>query len=105
MILSLASFSVAEARTETEKVKKQAKAVKIAVDELPQLVRATLHDQVGGGKITEVKQKTKKGRVVFHADVLTGGKDWEIDVMADGAVMRNRADQCADDCASQAGKL
>jgi uncharacterized membrane protein YkoI len=93
-LLSVAVLSVAGAGTgETEKPKKKEKAVKLTVNDLPPAVKATLQEQVGGGKIVEVKQKTKKGRVVFHADVLTNGKDWEIDVVADGTLLKNRGDK------------
>jgi hypothetical protein len=99
LTLSVAVLSVAGAeRGETEKPKKKAKTVKQTVDDLPPAVKATLQAQVGGGKIVEVKQKTKKGRVVFHADVLTNGKDWEIDVVADGTLLKNRDNKCLEDC-------
>jgi hypothetical protein len=87
LTLSVAALSVASVGAgDTEKPKKKAKTVKLTVTDLPPAVLATLQAQVGDGTIVEVKQKTKKGLVVFHADVMTKGKDWEIDVLADGTL-------------------
>jgi hypothetical protein len=99
LILSVALLSLASTDAgETEKPKKKGKAAKLTVNDLPPAVKATLQEQVGDGQIVAVKQKTKKGQVVFHADVLTNGKDWEIDVVADGTLLKNPGNKCMDDC-------
>jgi hypothetical protein len=105
MTLSVAALSVASAGTgETEKPKKKESSAKLAINDLPAAVKATLQEQVGDGKIVGLKQKTKQGQVVFHADVLTNGKDWEIDVVADGTLLKKRGDKCVDDCVDAPGK-
>lgn len=98
MALGMGALSVAAAGTgEKEQPKKKEIAVKLTVKDLPPAVKATLQEQVGDGKIVEVKQMTKKGRVVYHADLLTNGKDWEIDVVADGTLLKNKAGKSVDD--------
>jgi uncharacterized membrane protein YkoI len=99
LTLSVAALSVAVAETgETENAKKRVKPVKLTIDNLPPAVLATIQEQVGNGKIVELKQKTKNGRVVLHVDVVTVCKDWEIDVAADGTLLKIRGDRCRDGC-------
>lgn len=105
MTPSMAALSGASAGTkETGKPKKKKLATNLAIDDLPSAVKATLQEQAGDGKIVEVKQKTKHGRAVFHADVLTNGKDWEVDVMADGTLLKNRGYKSGTLCNDSPGK-
>lgn len=106
MALSVAVLTVtgAAGATETDKPEKKQETSKLTVNDLPTAVKATLQEQVGCGKIVEVKQKTKKGQVVFHADVLTHGKDREIDVLADGTLLKKRGHKCVDDCGDVSDK-
>ncbi len=89
---------------ETAKQKKQDKTAKLTINDLPKEVKATLEAQAGRGKIVEVKQKTKKGRMVYHADILTNGKDWEVDVVADDTLLKNKGNKCMNDCSDGARK-
>jgi hypothetical protein len=105
LTLSVVALSVTSTgAAEPEQPKKKEKAVKLTMNDLPPVVKATLQQQVGGGKIVDLKQKMKKGRAVFHADVLTNGKDWEIDVVADGTLLKNKAGKNVDDCSDIPGK-
>ena len=60
--------------------------------DLPPAVQATITANANGGTVTEVESETKKGKVVYEADVKTAGKkEIEIKVAADGTLIKVKA--------------
>ncbi len=84
-----------------------AKTAKFKLTDCPDAVQKTFTAQVGKGTIIEAEKETgKDGKSVFEAKIKTAeGKDGEIVVTADGALIQNEAEVLLKDCpaAVQAG--
>jgi hypothetical protein len=85
--------SVAALRAEDE-----GKEVKSKFADCPAVVQKTLTAQAGGAKIETVDQETgKDGKVVYEADAVIGGKNYEIKVAADGTLISKAEDKEEDE--------
>ena len=71
--------------------------VKIKLTDAPQAVRDTLTRVANGGQITEVEQVTQDGTTTYEADVVIGGKKYEVSVRATGELIRQALDEDKDD--------
>ncbi|MDB5319010.1 MAG: hypothetical protein JWN40_641 [Phycisphaerales bacterium] len=72
--------------------KEEANEVKMTIDQVPAPVRAALMREAAGATITTVDREEDKGKVIYEADVMVGGKNWEIKVDADGKVVSKKLD-------------
>lgn len=72
---------------ENEKEKDHAhEAVKL--EDLPAPVQATFRREAKGGELEELRKETRKdGKVIYEAEIVKGGKGWDIEVNADGKVV------------------
>ena len=59
----------------------------VSIGDLPTAVRATLDRETRGGRVTEVDKETGSGRVVYSADAMVDGQEWEIDIAEDGTLL------------------
>lgn len=66
--------------------------VKTPFDQVPANVRDTLTQQANGAKIDSVDKETDNGKLVYEADVILNGKNWEIKVGEDGKVVSKKLD-------------
>src|SRR5579862_3073521 len=60
---------------------------RVALEQLPAPVRATLQQRAAEGKIDEVKKETEKGKTTYEAEATIGGKEYEIEVAEDGTLL------------------
>jgi uncharacterized membrane protein YkoI len=67
--------------------------VKVSLNDVPAPVRATLDHESGGGTISSVDKEEKHGKMIYEADVISGGKNWEIKVDADGGLISKKIDE------------
>jgi len=77
--------------------KEEGNEVKMSIDQVPATVKAALMREAPGATITTVDKEEDKGRVIYEADVMIGGKNWEIKVDADGKVISKRLDNEAEE--------
>jgi uncharacterized membrane protein YkoI len=75
--------------------------VKLTLDQVPAAARAGLQREAGGATISKVDQETSHGQTVYETDVMTGGKNWEIKVDANGNLVSKKIE---DEAAEKAEK-
>ncbi len=77
---------------------KEAGEIKVTREQLPPAVRATLDKEAKDGKITDIdKETTKSGKTVYEADVVIDGKNYEIKIAEDGALIGKKLDNEEDE--------
>jgi len=64
----------------------------LRLDQLPEAVRATVDREVKGGQITDIEQDQEGGKLIFEVEFTFEGKEYELDVGADGALLERRLD-------------
>ena len=69
----------------------------VTLDEVPAAVKATILAQAQGGTIEEIERETEDGQVVYEAEVEINGKEYEIEVAADGTLLDIEEDDDDDD--------
>lgn len=65
---------------------------KIEFDGLPAAVKATALREIKTGRILEVEQDTEHGQLVYEIDFVDAGVEWELDIAADGTLLRRSLD-------------
>src|SRR6266481_1699296 len=80
IIAGLACPAVFSAEEENEQ------AVKMS--DLPSAVQTTIKDKAGGNEIERIEKKTEKGETVYEAVVNKKGKEWSIEVDANGKFLK-----------------
>lgn len=69
----------------------------VALDALPAAVQATLLEACEGATPEEVELENENGQVVYEADVVIDGVEYEIQVAMDGALVGKKAEGDEDD--------
>jgi hypothetical protein len=77
---------------EKEKEEKQGKEQKVALDQVPAAVKATILKEAEGGKVGDVEREVKDGKTVYEADVEKDGKEFELKVAEDGTLIAKKAE-------------
>ena len=80
VIAGLACPAVFSAEEENEQ------AVKMS--DLPTAVQTTIKDKAGTNEIERIEKKTEKGETVYEAVVNKKGKEWSIEVDANGKFLK-----------------
>ena len=71
----------------------EGKEVKIKFSEAPAAVQATIKEEAGGVSIENLDKETHKdGKIVYEADAMIGGTNYEIDVAEDGKLISKAID-------------
>ena len=75
------------------------KAEKVQLKDCPEAVQKTIKAQAGDGQILEIEKEVKKdGTVVYEAEVKqTDGKKIDVEVAADGKLLKTEQDDENDD--------
>lgn len=58
--------------------------VEVARADVPAAVMATIEREAAGGKIGDIEREMEDGKVIYIADVMINGEEWEIEVGEDG---------------------
>lgn len=66
--------------------------VKVSIYDVPIPVRETLEREAGGSAISSIDKETKDEKVIYEADITSGGKNWEIKVDANGKLLSKKLD-------------
>jgi uncharacterized membrane protein YkoI len=67
--------------------------VKLSLGDVPAPVRATLTREAGDAKIGAVDREQSNGKTIYETDVMSGGKNWEIKVDADGNLISKKVEE------------
>ena len=76
---------------------KEENEVKVALDQVPAAVQATLKEEAKGVAITEVDKETDDGKTVYETDVVIKGKNYEIKVAEDGTLISKKLENDDDE--------
>ncbi len=79
-VLTLGAWTTLSAEEENEQ------AVKMS--DLPAAVQTTIKDKAGSNEIEKIEKKTEKGETVYEAVVNKNGKEWSIEVDANGKFLK-----------------
>jgi VIT1/CCC1 family predicted Fe2+/Mn2+ transporter len=79
-VLTLGAWTTLSAEEENEE------AVKMS--DLPVAVQTTIKDKAGSNEIEKIEKKTEKGETVYEAVVNKKGKEWSIEVDANGKFLK-----------------
>jgi uncharacterized membrane protein YkoI len=66
--------------------------VEMSIDDVPAAVKATILAQAQGSAIREIEMETENGATVYEAEVVIGGKEVDIRVTAEGALLGQEVD-------------
>ena len=55
---------------------------------LPDAVQTTIKDKAGSNEIVKVEKKTEEGKTIYEAVVNKKGKEWSIEVDANGKFLK-----------------
>jgi uncharacterized membrane protein YkoI len=69
----------------------------LTLAQVPPAVRATIENEAKGGNIAEIERETKGGKVTYEVEIIKDGKELEIEIAADGSVLRREAETDDDD--------
>src|SRR5712691_5169906 len=56
--------------------------------DLPAAVQTTIKDKAGSNEIVKIEKKTEEGKIVYEAVVNKKGKEWSIEVDANGKFLK-----------------
>jgi hypothetical protein len=80
LIATLACPALFSAEEENEQ------AVKMS--DLPAAVQTTIKDKAGSNEIIKIEKKTEDGKTIYEAVVNKNGKEWSIEVNAQGKFLK-----------------
>ena len=71
--------------------------VKLTIDQVPPAVKAAILAEAGDNPIKEIEAETKNGKTVYEAEWVSGGKEIELKVAADGTILKKEVEDADDD--------
>jgi uncharacterized membrane protein YkoI len=60
----------------------------VQMSSLPAVVQTTIKDKAGSNEIVKIEKKTEEGKTVYEAVVNKKGKEWSIEVDANGKFLK-----------------
>jgi len=69
----------------------------VTIKQVPAAVRATILKEAKGAKIEEIEKETRKGKTVYEAEFVVGGKEIEIRVDSTGKLLSREVEDDDDD--------
>lgn len=60
---------------------------KVAVDQTPQPVRATIQRELIGAELEDIAKKRVDGQTVYETDLIRDGHKWEVVIKEDGSIL------------------
>jgi uncharacterized membrane protein YkoI len=79
-VLTLGAWTTLSAEEENEQT--------VKMSDLPAAVQTTIKDKAGSNEIEKIEKKTEKGETVYEAVVNKNGKEWSIEVDANGKFLK-----------------
>ena len=60
----------------------------VQMKDLPAAVQTTIKDKAGTNEIVKIEKKTEEGKTIYEAVVNKNGKEWSIEVDANGKFLK-----------------
>ena len=60
----------------------------VKMTDLPAAVQTTIKDKAGSNEVVKIEKKTEEGKTVYEAVVNKKGKEWSIEVDANGKFLK-----------------
>lgn len=60
----------------------------VQMSDLPTAVQTTIKEKAGSNEIEKIEKKTEEGKTVYEAVVNKNGKEWRIEVNANGKFLK-----------------
>jgi uncharacterized membrane protein YkoI len=60
----------------------------VKMSDLPEAAQTTIKDKAGSNEIEKIEKKTENGQTVYEAVVKKSGKEWSIEVDANGKFLK-----------------
>src|SRR6266540_4085251 len=79
-VMTLGAWTALSAEEENEQV--------VKMSDLPAAVQTTIKDKAGTNEIEKIEKKTEDGETVYEAVVNKNGKEWSIEVDANGKFLK-----------------
>ena len=79
-VLALGAWTTLSAEEEKEEI--------VQMSSLPEAVQKTIKDKAGSNEIMKIEKKTEKGETVYEAVVNKKGKEWSIELDANGKFLK-----------------
>jgi len=79
-VLTLGAWTPLSAEEENEQT--------VKMSDLPAAVQTTIKDKAGSNEIVKIEKKTEEGKTVYEAVVNKKGKEWSIEVDANGKFIK-----------------
>jgi uncharacterized membrane protein YkoI len=79
-VLTLGAWTTLSAEEENEQT--------VKMSDLPAAVQTTIKDKAGSNEIVKIEKKTEEGKTVYEAVVNKNGKEWSIEVDANGKFLK-----------------
>ena len=80
IVLTLGAWTPVYAEEEKEQT--------VQMSDLPAAVQTTIKDKAGSNEIMKIEKKTEEGKTVYEAVVNKKGKEWSIEVDANGKFLK-----------------
>jgi hypothetical protein len=71
--------------------------VTVTMDQLPAPVKATMQQEAFGSAITDISKEDHEGKTVYEGDAMIDGKNYEINVLDDGTLLKKKLDDEKDE--------
>jgi len=79
-VLTFGAWTTVSAEEENEQT--------VKMSDLPAAVQTTIKDKAGTNEIEKIEKKTEEGKTVYEAVVNKNGKEWSIEVDANGKFLK-----------------
>jgi uncharacterized membrane protein YkoI len=79
-VLTLGAWTPAYAREENEQT--------VQMADLPAAVQKTIQEKAGSNQVIKIEKKTEEGKTIYEAVVNKNGKEWAIEVDANGKFLK-----------------
>ena len=79
-VMTLGAWTALSAEEENEQT--------VKMSDLPAAVQTTIKDKAGSNEIAKIEKKTEEGKTVYEAVVNKEGKEWSIEVDANGKFLK-----------------
>ena len=79
-VLTLGAWTTVSAEEEKEET--------VQMSSLPDAAQKTIKDKAGSNEIEKIEKKTEEGKTVYEAVVNKNGKEWSIEVDANGKFLK-----------------
>src|SRR5262245_38221076 len=76
------------------------KETKLAVDQTPEAVRATVQRELIGAQLEDIAKTKVKGQTAYETDIIRDGHKWEVVVGKDGAILSKRREDAVAETAT-----